>query len=252
MHGRAILYLSLAMSIVSSAAPSQPLGRLRGKVLSDRNEPMATEVRIEALSGPRGEEYVGQRSYRILSNAKGEWALLGFKAGTWMFASAPEGLVPDAVVLPINVFVPAGAGLEGTAPSWQPVLKPSSAPSGELGKWLSDAAAAGRAGNKAQVTQTLSLVPADADAKALAAAGRVCLLARDAGLARALFTRALERDPSSFRAQLGLGSTAMMVSDFSAAGKAFKAARDLTTDKDERTYLTAAIADLSRMDISGH
>ena len=44
----------------------------------------------------------------------------------------------------------------------------------------------------------------------------------------------------------------MMVSDYNAAGKAFNAARELTIDKDERACLTAAIADLSRMDISGH
>jgi hypothetical protein len=31
-----------------------------------------------------------------------------------------------------------------------------------------------------------------------------------------------------------------------------RSAGDLTKDKDERTDLTAAIADLSRMDISGH
>jgi hypothetical protein len=252
MHGRAVLCLSLAMSIVASAGPSQPLSRLKGKVLSDRGDPIAAEVRIEALAGPRGEEYVGQRSYTVLSNAKGEWTLLGFKAGTWMFASAPEGLVPDVVVLPINVFVPAGAGLAGITPTWQPVLKPASPPPGEVGQWLSDGTVARKAGDKAQVARTLSLVPAGADAEALAAAGRICLLVHDAGLARAFFTRALERDRSSFRAQLGIGSTAMMVSDFNAAGKAFKAARALTTDKDERTCLTAAIADLSRMDISGH
>jgi hypothetical protein len=240
------------MSIVAIAVASQPLSRLKGKVLSDGGGPIAAEVRIEALNGPRGEEYVGQRSYTVLSNAKGEWALLGFKAGTWLIASAPEGLVPDAIVLPINVFVPAGAGLDGITPTWQPVLKPTSAPPGEPGRWLKDGAAAARAGDRAQVTRILSLIPVDADAQALAAAGRIGLCVRDAGLARAFFARALERDRSSFRAQLGLGSSALMVSDFSGAGKAFKAARELTADKDERACLTAAIADLSRMDISGH
>jgi hypothetical protein len=252
MRSRATLVIALIVSTFSAAVMSQPLSRLKGKVRSESGEPIETDVRIEALSGPRGEGYVGQRTYTVHSNAKGEWTLIGFKAGAWMFAVVSPGQLPDAVVLPINMFVPAGAGLAGVNPTWQPVLKLAPAPSGELAKWLSDGVAAALAGDGALVARTLSVVPPGADAQALAAAGRIGLVVRDAGLARALFNRALERDPSSFRARLGLGSTDLMISDFHAAGKDFKAARELTSDKDERTYLTAAIADLSRMDISGH
>ena len=44
---------------------------------------------------------------------------------------------------------------------------------------------------------------------------------RDATVARPFFRRALERDPTSFRAALGMGSTALMQRDVDAAAKAF-------------------------------
>jgi hypothetical protein len=248
---RTIAWLVLGV-VTAGAAAAQPLSRLKGRVVSERGDAIEADVRIEAVLGPRGDAYVGQRMYTVRSNAKGEWALIGFKAGAWMFAVAPEALLLDVVVLPINVFVPAGSGMAGVVPSWQPVLKPTPIPPGASGDWLTSAAAAARTGDTARASQTLSVVPPDADASALAAAGRIGLWVRDLALARTLFTRALALDPSSFRATLGLGSVALMLGDFSAAGKAFKAARELTHDKDERSYLTAAIADLSRMDISGH
>jgi len=243
---------AIGVLTIVGAAAAQPLNRLKGRIVGEHGEPIEADVRIEAVSGPRGEGYVGQRTYTVRSNAKGAWTLIGFKAGSWMFAVAPPDLLLDVVVLPINVLVPAGSGIAGLVPSWQPVLKPAPVPHGAVGDWLTQGSTAALAGDHARASQTMSVVPADADGAALAAAGRVCLWAHDLGLARTLFTRALALDPSSFRATLGLGSTALMLSDFNAAGRAFKAARELTHDKDERTYLTAAIADLSRMDISGH
>lgn len=250
--GHTATLVTASILTIAVTAPAQPLNRMKGRVVSERGEPIAADVRIEAVSGPRGEGYVGQRTYTVRSNARGEWALIGFKAGAWMFAAAPPDQLLDVVVLPINVMVPAGSGMAGITPAWQPVLKPAPIPPGAVGEWLTQGTAAALAGDSARVSHTLGVVPADADPSALAAAGRVCLWVHELGLARTLFTRALARDASSFRATLGLGSTALMISDFNAAGKAFKAARDLTHDKDERTYLTAAIADLSRMDISGH
>ena len=132
------------------------------------------------------------------------------------------------------------------------MLKPTAFSDREAGDWLREATAAAIAGDAPRVADIVGRVPSTADAITLAAAGRICLLVKSAGLARTLFAQALELDPKSYRAKLGIASTSLMVADFSAAAKAFKAARDLTTDKDERTYLTAAIADLSRMDISGH
>ena len=71
------------------------------------------------------------------------------------------------------------------------------------------------------------------DANMLTAAGRICLVMRDATRRAPLFRRAFERDPSSFRAALGMGSSALMQRDVDAAAKAFGDARNLTKDKDE-------------------
>ncbi|HEX3701961.1 MAG TPA: tetratricopeptide repeat protein [Vicinamibacterales bacterium] len=249
---RSIAWLAIGVVAAAGAVAAQPLSRLKGRIVSESGAAIEADVRIEAVLGPRGDSYVGQRIYTVRSNAKGEWTLIGFKAGAWMFAVAPETQLIDAVVLPINVFVPAGSGMAGLGPSWRPVLKPAPVPAGAAGDWLTIAAAAARQGDSARASETLSVVPPEAGAPALAAAGRIGLWLHDPGLARTLFTRALALDPASFRATLGFGSAALMLGDFSAASKAFKAARDLTHDSDERSYLTAAIADLSRMDISGH
>ena len=80
----------------------------------------------------------------------------------------------------------------------------------------------------------------------LTAAGRICLLMRDPTVARPFFRRARERDPASFRAALGMGSTALMQRDVDAAARAFSDARNLTKDKDERGYLANAIAELNK------
>jgi tetratricopeptide (TPR) repeat protein len=52
------------------------------------------------------------------------------------------------------------------------------------------------------VKEQLRRVPDDANPDYLAAAGRVSLLARDTDMARAYFMRALEADPTSYRAAL--------------------------------------------------
>jgi len=91
----------------------------------------------------------------------------------------------------------------------------------------------------------LQKVPEDADADYLAAAGRVAVLAGRPDAARALFTRALERDPSSYRAALGVASSFLLQRDFDSASRAFDAARNRTHDKDEQRFLSAAIGDLA-------
>jgi thioredoxin-like negative regulator of GroEL len=99
------------------------------------------------------------------------------------------------------------------------------------------------------VRETLSHVPDDADADFLAAAGRIALAARDTDLARPLFMRALERDPSSYRASLGVASLFLLQRDFDSASRAFDATRNRTHDKDEQKFLTAAIGDLAEIKV---
>jgi len=226
---------------------AQPLDRLSGKVVSDRGEVLKdADVRVEALFGFAGGAYLGQRTYAAKSDAKGNWALLGFKSGIWIFDASAPGQIPDAVALPFNLVTPAGTGLSGMGPAWHPVLKPTAVPEGEIGQMLIEAADAARAGRPERVVPILSRLSDSNDVNVLTAAGRICLLMRDATVARPLFRRAYERDPSSFRAALGMGSTALMQRDVDAAAKAFGDARNLTKDKDERSYLSAAISELNK------
>jgi hypothetical protein len=226
---------------------AQPLDRLTGTVLTERGQPLKdADVRVEALFGFAGSDYLGQRTFNARTDGKGRWALLGFKAGIWVFDASAPGHVPDAVALPFNLVVPAGTGLAGVVPMWHPVLKPTALPPGDIGQLLSDAADAARAGRPERVTPLLARLSDSSDAGTLEAAGRICLLMRDAAVARPFFRRALDRDPTSFRAALGMGSTALMQRDVDAAARAFSEARSRTTDKNERSYLTTAINELNQ------
>jgi hypothetical protein len=210
---------------------AQPLDRLYGKVVSDRGDAIKdADVRVEALFGFAGGAYLGQRTFATKSDAKGNWALLGFKSGIWVFEASAAGQIPDAVALPFNLVTPAGTGLSSMGPAWHPVLKPTMVPDGDIGQMLVEAADAARAGRPERVVPILSRL-SDSN---------------DVTVARPLFRRAYERDPSSFRAALGMGSTALMQRDVDAAAKAFGDARNLTKDKDERSYLSAAISELNK------
>jgi thioredoxin-like negative regulator of GroEL len=91
----------------------------------------------------------------------------------------------------------------------------------------------------------LLTVPADADADYLAAAGRIAVVARDMATAATLFKRAIDRDPASYRATLGVASTLLIQRDFDSASRAFDAARNRTHDKDEQRFISAAIGELA-------
>jgi hypothetical protein len=226
---------------------AQSLDRLSGRVLTPQGEPAKdAEVRVEALYGFAGSDYLGQRTFSARTDGKGGWALLAFKAGIWVFEASTPGSIPDAVALPFNLVTPQGKGLAGVEPVWHPILAPTPIPSGEMGQILADALEAARAGRPERVASLLTRVADTSDSGIQEAAGRICLVMRDAAVARPFFRRALERDLSSFRAARGMGSTALMQRDVDAAARSFAQARDLTRDKAERSYLTAAIAELNK------
>ena len=242
--GRAVVGLAIAVSVTLTA---QPLDRLSGRVMTAAGAPIPdAAVRVEALFGFAGGDFLGQRTFAARTNAKGDWALLAFKSGIWIFEVTATGQLPDVVALPFNLVAPASSGIDRLTPAWHPVLRPQAAPPGEIGRILSDAADAARAQRPDRVTPLLSRLADSRDAGVLAAAGSICLVMRDPTVARPLFRRALDRDPASFRATLGMGSSALMQRSVDEAAKAFARARDLTNEKDERGYLAAAIAELNK------
>ena len=68
-------------------------------------------------------------------------------------------------------------------------------------------------------------------------AGRVAMPAREMPLAKTLFLRAIERDPSSYRATLGIASTSCSSAISRAPRATFDDRRSRTDDKDEQKLL---------------
>ncbi len=230
-----------------SVLTAQPLDRISGRVTTERGDPIKdADVRIEALFGFAGGDYLGQRTFTTRADAKGSFALLGFKSGIWVFDAAFPGHVPDVIALPFYLVSPQGNSISGAVPIWHPVLRPSPLPDGDIGRALASAAEAARDGRNERVTPLLSRLADSNDIDVLTAAGRICLLMREPTVALPLFRRALERDPRSFRATLGVGSAALMQRNVDIAAKAFSEARNLSKDKDERGYLSAAISELNK------
>ncbi len=154
-------------------------------------------MRAEAFFGSAAGTFAGQRTFSERTNAKGEWSIMGIAPGIWEFDVVAPGELPESVVLPIRLLTASGPNAGGQLLTWQLVLKPVPPPAGEAGTTLAAALDAAQAGHADQVRSLLARVSEDADADYLAGAGRIALLARDMGLARTLFQRALERDPSS-------------------------------------------------------
>ncbi len=248
---RVFVSLSIAVAALAAVGVAEPLSRLRGKALAVNGDPVAgATVRVEARFGFGGTQFTGQRTYDAKTNAKGEWTIIGFTAGVWVFDAFAPGYLPDAVALPFNLVTPAGQGFAEAAPTWQPILKLAPLPEGGVDSELAAAAEAARMGHVDRVRPLLVELGVYTDAGLLTTLGRICLLNRDAPAARAFFRRAQDRDPKSFGAALGMAPTALLQKDFDTAARAFGAARDLTTDKAEQAYLTAAIRDLSTIHVT--
>jgi hypothetical protein len=223
----------------------QPVSRLKGRVLNERGERIQGEVRAEAFFGVAAGTFAGQRTFTARANAKGEWSILGIAPGIWLFTAWADGYLPETVVLPNRLLTASSPNAAGQVFLWDLILKPTTAGQDAHHAALIEAAAAARDGRGADAEALLVKVPDDADADYLAAAGRIALVAHRPDLGRALFIRALEQDPSSYRAALGVASAFLLQRDFDSASRAFDAARSRTHDKDEQKFLTYAIGDLA-------
>jgi hypothetical protein len=242
-----LMSAAAAMCLLSPAMlAQQPVSRLKGRVTTPDGQPIANaEVRAEAFYGSAAGTFAGQRTFSERTNAKGEWSIMGIAPGIWEFDVIAAGEIPESVVLPIRLLTASGPNAGGQLLTWQLLLKPVPPPAGPAGMTLLEALDAARAGRGEQVRTLLERVSEDADADYLADAGRIAMLARDMPLARTLFLRALERDPSSYRASLGVASTLLRQRDFDNASRAFDATRNRTHDKDEQKFLTFALGDLA-------
>jgi hypothetical protein len=160
----------LAVAALAVAVSAQPLDRLTGKVrLAQSAAPEGVDVRVEAIFGFAGGDFLGQKTFTTRTNSKGEWALLAFKAGVWLFDATAPGHLPDVVALPFNLVSPPGSGIGGMVPVWHPVLKPMAVPAGELGQMLVEAAGAVRNNRAERATPLLARLADSNDAGVLVA-----------------------------------------------------------------------------------
>lgn len=241
----AIVLCLAVLPALAALHAQQPVSRLKGRVLNERGERIQAEVRAEAFFGVAAGAFAGQRTFAARANGKGEWSILGIAPGIWLFTAYAEGYLPETVVLPNRLITSSSPNAAGQVFLWDLILKPMTAIQDAHHAPLIDAATAARDGHDADAEALLVKVPDDADADYLAAAGRIALIAHRPDLARTLFTRALEHDPSSYRAALGVASAFLLQRDFDSASRAFDAARSRTHDKDEQKFLTYAIGDLA-------
>ena len=159
------------------------------------------------------------------------------------------GYLPETVVLPIRILTTVSMGTSGMSLPWDIILKPVAAPDDVQGELLKQAAAAARDGNLEAVRGALRTLPEDPHSDYLSGAARIAMVVRDMPLARTLFMNALQRDPSSYRAALGIASMFLLERDFDSASRAFDAARARTHDKDEQKFLSMAIGDLATIKV---
>jgi hypothetical protein len=242
--------LALVFALSGVAAAQHPAFRIKGRVLTDRGEPLAgAEVRLEAFFGYAAGTFAGQRRFDTTTNAKGEWNVGAMQPGIWLFDVTAPGYLPETVVLPIRILTTVSMGTSNMTLVWDLVLKALKAPDDPWGEYLGEITKLAKAAKTDDVRAALLKMPDDPAADYLAAAGRIALMARDVPLAQTLFARALERDPASYRATLGMASVFTLQRDFDNASRAFDATRNRTGDKSEQKFLTAAIGDLATIKV---
>jgi hypothetical protein len=248
--GRHALIASAFLLVAATAFAQHPSFRLKGRVLNDRGEVIAgAAVNVEAFFGYAAGTFAGQRTFTATTNAKGEWNVSPMQPGIWLFQVSARGYLPETVALPIRILTTVSQGTSGMSLVWDLILKPLRTPDDLWGEFLTEVAALAQDGKPEDVRSTLRRLPDDAGGDYLAAAGRLALIAQDMPLAQALFSRALERDPGSYRAALGLASVFVLQRDFDSASRAFDATRNRTPDKNEQKFLSAAIGDLATIKV---
>lgn len=249
-RARIAIAIAGALLVAQAAAAQHAAFRVKGRIVTERGDPIPrADVRLEAFYGYFAGTFAGQRTFSTTTDAKGSWSVGALQPGVWLFEVFAPNYMPETVVLPIRILTTVSMGTSGMALTWDLVLKPQRASDDARGTILTEAVNAARDKQVEKVREILSRVPDDADADFLAAAARIALVARDTDLARPLFMRALQTDPSSYRAALGVASLFLLQRDFDNASRAFDATRNRTHDKDEQKFLTAAIGDLATIKV---
>src|SRR6185503_2040732 len=233
------------------STPGNPPLRLKGQVVTEGGAPITTaRLKTDALRGPMGGQFEGQRVFTVRTGKNGEWALLGPTRGLWLFEiTAPEHL-PHVVVVPIAWMLPPEPIPWETHFSLLPRerVAPGGGESGSAAARLVEVADLVQAGKGKDAREVLArIVEMPLDAAGLCAAGDLALLIREPAIARRFFDLAAAASPKWPRPQLGIASASMMLFDFDRAIKAYASARSDSADKRFERMLSGAIRELQQI-----
>lgn len=225
--------------------------RVKGLVRIEGGGPLSgARIKTDALRGPGGNQFAGQRVFNIRTNRNGEWSVLGLTRGLWVFEISAPDHWPHVVVVPIYMM------LQPEPLPWETnfmlmprdMVKPGGPDPQMAVRHLQEAADAAVSGDRGRARQALTqLVELSLDAAGLCAAGDIALFMREPLIARRFFDAAAAADSRSFRPQLGIASASMMLLDFDRAIKGYDVARSGTDNQSLQRMLSSAVRELQQI-----
>lgn len=235
----------VAVSMLWAAAwpTAQSALRVRGTTTAG-GAAVAATVEAEAVHGFRGDQFVGQKTFKVRSNADGKWTVLGITGGAWTFAAHSPSHFPQVVALPVQFAQRNMASAVGGQAPWEVGLDlvPREAhPS------LIPAVNAVMNGDRSRLSERLASLFEAGAPDVLVVAGELALYARDTGVARALFQQALTDAPGHARAHLGLASAALIDGHWEGAAQAWWTARERGVSPGLGRAVGAAIGELQKL-----
>ena len=245
-----ILAVSLVGSATISAGQQVETLRVRGEVRTEGAAPLAgARLKTDAIRGPNGNQFAGQRVFNARTNKNGEWTLLGLTRGVWVFEISAPDHWPHVVVVPIYMMLKPEPVPWETNLSLMPrdMVKPDGPNAGALQHLTAAADAAVNGDRRGAREALLKLVELSLDAPGLCAAGDIALFMREPLTARRFFEAAAGANPKSYRPQLGIASASMMLLDFDRAIKGYDVARNGTSDQRLQRMLSGAVRDLQQI-----
>lgn len=235
----------MVAALAGPTADAQTALRLRGSArAAGADTPVRAAIDLEARYGYRGLDFIGQKTYSARAGENGQWSVLGLTSGAWFMGAQATAFLPQALVLPVQFTQKNPGSAAGGQVPWEVGFDLVAR---EAHPALAAAADAAIAGQRADVAKHLASVFETATPEALVAAGEIALYARDAGLARAIFQRAVALAPGNGRAHLGVASTAMFDGQWDVAAKALWQARDKGLSPRIARAVGAAITELQRI-----
>jgi hypothetical protein len=234
----------VAALVLSAAGPqAQSALRIRGTTTAN-GQGVAATVEAEAVHGFRGDQFVGQKTFKARSQADGRWTVLGITGGTWTFAAHTPSHFPQVVALPVQFAQRNLVSAVGGQTPWEVgfELVPREAhPS------LVPAVNAVMNGDRTRLSERLASVFETGAPDELITAGELALYVRETGVARALFQQALIDAPGLARAHLGLASAALIDGHWEGAAQGWWTARERGVSPRLARAVGAAISELLKL-----